>query len=231
MGHFMKMSRLLFWVCITFLIMIPTSCGGDSEDCKSQENSSSCPAPTVIGARNAQSYYKVLADENLSEGHKIAILESLNEWAVKTNHTFRYELSFIDMSEQPQDTSSPHTIKIYVKDPGDGLLGWTSWQPDTYSAYMFVKPSIDDNLFRRVMLHELGHSFNLNFKGNVHYQGPYESVMYPAISNAQHLCCPELLAFCNNYGCQVDCTNVTVSNNTNNNDVILWGESIISSKN
>ncbi len=220
----MKILRAVLLVCFTAVLILLANCS----DPYDSECNQSCPNPNVVGSRNSQSFYKVIADENLQEGSKVAILEALNEWAVKTNHTFRYELSFIDMSQQTQDTSSPHTIKIYVKDPGPGLLGWTSWQADTYSAYMFVTPSIDDDLFRRVMLHELGHSFNLNFSGDVHYKGPYQSVMHSAISDAPNLCCPELQAFCNNYGCQVDCTNVQLSSAPTNSSAGVWGESIIS---
>lgn len=175
------------------------------------EDTPSCPAPKVTPGegQNTQSFYMVKADENLQEDHKIAILAALNEWAGATNNTLKYTLSFVDMSSEAADTSEAHTIKIYVRDPGPHYLGWTSWDSHNHSAYMFIEPSIDGELFRRIMLHELGHAFALDFTGDAHYQGPYQSVMHPSIGeDSTHLCCPELQAFCNEFGCQVDCNNV-----------------------
>jgi len=196
----------LFFVVLNFIIL-SIGCGGSYEP-----DTSSCP-PTHV-EKGTEVHYSVWADENLKEDSKVAILEALNEWAEKTNHTFAYDLSFIDMSQEPQDTSVPKTIKIYVKDPGPGYLGWTSWQSSTRSSYMFIRPSMNAETFRRVMLHELGHSFALDFNGNAHYEGPYESVMHPSIGeDSLHLCCPELTAFCNEFGCQVDCTNTIPEDN------------------
>ena len=186
-----------------------------------------CPPPTVIpgGTQNVQSFYTVIADEHLQDDHKVAILDALNEWATMTANTFKYSLSFIDMSTEKADTSEAHTIKIYVKDPGPNYLGWTSWDSDNHSAYMFIKPSIDGELFRRVMLHELGHACALDFNGDSHYEGPYQSVMHPNIGDdSTHLCCPELQAFCNAYGCQVDCTNVERTQSTNPSVDGVWKE-------
>jgi hypothetical protein len=193
-----KSVLFLFLYCFVFA----NSCGGNVD------------TPDSFTTK-PESFYTVLADENLQESHKVAILQALNEWAEKTNNTLTYKLSFVDMSQEKADASTPHTIKIYVRDPGVGYLGWTSWESRNHSAYTFIRPSIDGELFRRVMLHELGHAFNLHFGDDTHYVGAYESVMHPSIGEASsHLCCPELQAFCNEYGCQVDCMN-TVKPKTN----------------
>ncbi len=206
-----------------FIISLMPACGGSYEEAEPD-----CPCPPVIPAVNPQSYYTVLADENLQEGHKVAILTALNEWAEKTNQTLSYKLSFVDMSQDPPSLNS-HTIKVYVKDPGPGYLGWTTWSAQEYSAYTFVRPSVDDELFRRIMLHELGHAFNLSFNGNPHYEGPYESVMHPSIGDdSSHICCPELQAFCNEFGCQVDCTNSLKPTDNAGLSDIPWKETEVS---
>ncbi len=152
--------------------------------------------------------YLVLADKYMLENHKTAIFKALEEWSVKTNYTLVYDLDFVDMSKQTKELDSIHTIKIFIKDPGPDYLGWTSWSREKMSANIYVEPAIDENLFRKVMLHELGHAFDLRFNGDSHYSGPYKSVMHSSVGSEQ-LECPELTAFCNNYNCQVDCTNVT----------------------
>lgn len=201
-------KNILFVLFVGLLTMI--GCGG-----RDPEGTLICPPSKVFpgDTQNVQSFFTVKADENLPEDHKVAILEALNEWATTTSNTFKYDLTFMDMSSETADTSESHTIKIYVKDPGPNYLGWTSWSKDNHSAFMFIKPNIDGELFRRVMLHELGHAFALDFGGDSHYEGPYQSVMHPNIGDdSTHLCCPELEAFCNSYGCQASCTNVERTN-------------------
>lgn len=210
-------------VLLSFIICLLLSCSASYE-----ADDSECPCPPVVTAPNPQSYYTVLADEHLQETHKIAILAALNEWAEKTNQTLSYKLSFVDMSKDPPSLDS-HTIKIYVRDPGPGYLGWTTWSAQSYSAYTFMRPSIDGELFRRVMLHELGHAFNLNFNGSAHYEGPYESVMHPSIGDSSsYICCPELQAFCNEFGCQVDCTNSQKPTDNAGLSDVPWKETEVS---
>jgi len=173
-----------------------------------------------------KSFYTVLADENLSEDYKVAILEALNEWSDKTAHTLTYCLVFIDMNQNPPDTITSHTLKIYVRDPGAGYLGWTSWSSKEYSAYTFVRPGVDGDLFRRIMLHEFGHAFNLSFNGNTHYLGPYQSIMYPSIQdNSTQLYCPEIKAFCKLNGCNVECEDVA-TNSSGLSEVLKWKETL-----
>jgi hypothetical protein len=192
----------LISLCLIVAAIIP-SCGGAVEETCSF-TSDEKPLDTA-----GNPYYTVLADQNLQACHKTAILDALNDWATKTNFTLKYKLEFVDMSKQTKDTETKHTIKIYVADPGPGLAGWTSWQDSNSSAYTLVMPSIDENTFRLIMLHELGHAFNLHFGNDIHYKGPYQSVMYPGLGDAANeVSCPEITAFCKNYGCQVDCKNL-----------------------
>lgn len=200
----MKLHQfLLFLLSVCLCITVSSCCGTASDE-------DTPPSKVVPNTQNPESFYTVLADEHLSEGHKTAILLSLNEWSDKTGNTFNYQLSFRDMTKEPADTATPHTIKVYVRDPGPGYAGWTSWDSGNRSAFTFVRETVDDDLLRKVMLHELGHAFNLNFNGDAHYLGPYASVMYPSIGQAApHLCCPELEAFCQEYKCQIECVNIS----------------------
>jgi hypothetical protein len=178
-----------------FILGLFMGCGGNTDNLTSNNT-------------RDEPYFTIEADQYLQEGHKIAIFAAVNEWAEQTHFTMKYDLKFIDMSKEPKDLNTLHTIRIYVTDPGPGLAGWTEWITGNQSAYTLVEPSIDDNTFRKIMLHELGHAFDLHFGTDVHYHGPYQSVMYPSIGQAsEHLGCPDLQAFCKNYSCQVDCDN------------------------
>ena len=194
----MKLRHFVLFLLSICLLLTVSSCCGTDDTSEGQP-----PSKVVPNVNNPESFYTVLADELLS----------LNEWSDKTGNTFNYQLSFIDMTKEPADTATPHTIKVYVRDPGPGYAGWTSWNSSNRSAFTFVRETVDDDLLRKVMLHELGHAFNLNFNGNAHYMGPYASVMYPSIGQAApHLCCPELEAFCQEYKCQIECVNISAFN-------------------
>jgi hypothetical protein len=155
-------------------------------------------------------HYLVLADEHLQDDHKQAILDALADWATKTNYTLEYDLKFVDMTAQPKDLDTHHTIKIYTYDPGAGLLGLTVWNADNFSAYVSIKPNMDGETVRRVTMHELGHAFNVRFSNSdSHYEGSLESVMHPYIEDdALEVSCPEIQSFCSNYGCQTDCVGI-----------------------
>jgi hypothetical protein len=201
----MKLRHFVLFLLSVFLLLNVSSCCSAYDADEGQP-----PSKVTPNTQNPESFYTVLADEHLSEGHKTAILLSLNEWSEKTGNTFTYQLFFKDMTKEVADTATPHTIKIYVRDPGPGYAGWTSWSSGNRSAFTFVRETTDDELLRKVMLHELGHAFNLDFNGNAHYMGPYASVMYPSIGQAApHLGCPDLEAFCREYKCQVECVNIS----------------------
>lgn len=186
-----KVSRLL--ATLLALVVLYVGCAGASD------------SPPVD---SKSPHYTVLADKHLQQRHKVAILKALNDWAEKTNNTLTYDLQYVDMSQYPVGDYLPKTIRIYVHDPGPGYLGWTSWEANMGST-VYVEPSIDGELFRRIMMHEFGHAFDLHFGDDVHYNGPYQSVMHPGLyDDALEVSCPEITAFCNNYGCQVDCTNI-----------------------
>jgi hypothetical protein len=212
--------RHIFSVLLVFLTLLVTSCCSES----GSDDSAGGPPVIVTGPQNPETNYTVIADEHLSEEYKTAILLALNEWAEKTNNIFTYKLSFVDMTNQPADFSASHTIKIYVKDPGPGLAGWATWSVSNRSAYILVGGGVPSDYFRRVMLHELGHTLDLHFGTDTHYQGPNASIMWPGMGDAAaHLCCPELTAFCNNYGCKIECTDVAKGEALHTTEVV-WAE-------
>jgi hypothetical protein len=203
-------KRLISLISFALLVVfVFANCAGHSEDIPLEASKSP--------------HYTVLADEHLQERHKVAILKALSDWTTKTNNTLTYDLQYVDMSQYPVDDYIPKTIRIYVHDPGPGYLGWTSWESNMGST-VFVEPSIDGELFRRIMMHEFGHAFDLHFdKGDVHYNGPYQSVMHPGLyDDALEVSCPEITAFCNNYGCQVDCTNIPIPTPTHAPVGSIW---------
>lgn len=220
----MKLRHFVLFLLSICLFLGVSSCCGSAYDADEGQP----PSKVVPNVNNPESFYTVLADQNLTDGHKNAIFSSLNEWAIETGNTFSYRLSFIDMSKEVADTSTPHTIKVYVRDPGPGYAGWTSWDSSNRSAFTFVRETTDDDLLRKVMLHELGHAFNLSFNGDAHYAGPYASVMYPSIGQAApHLGCPELEAFCREYKCQIECTNISALTEEETPNP-KWGETDLS---
>lgn len=197
-------------VCLVFLFPVFSCCAFTEEPPAEPDNIPSnydCSLPEN-GSEN-KPHYRVYADVGLSAQEKLAISDSLQEWCVKTNGTMRYNLTYTDMTKKPETLSDPHSIRVYVTDPGPGYVGWATWQAGSFSAYIKIHPGLDQNTFRKVMLHELGHSFDLHFGTDTHYGGPYLSVMYPSIGDSsEHLGCPELTSFCDKYGCKAECANV-----------------------
>ena len=207
---------LLVIVCLVFVFPVFSCCGATEPEVLEPEttpNSYDCSLPAK-GSEN-KPHYKVYADVGLSNDEKLAISDSLQEWCVKTNGTMRYNLTYTDMAQKPETLTDPHSIRIYVKDPGPGYVGWATWQASSFSAYMYIVPGLDQNTMRKTMLHELGHSFDLHFGNEIHYGGPYQSVMYPSIGDSsEHLGCPELTSFCSKYDCKAECANVGAERST-----------------
>ncbi len=208
----MKPLRRFFCVLGVLLVTLLINCSSDYES----DEKSVCNEPNTkcvtYGTDNdsgrEEPYFHILADHNLTEGHKLAILAAIDEWAMQTHFTVKYSLQFVDMSTEPKNLATKHTIRIYVQDPGPNYVGWTEWITSNQSAHILVEPSISDEMFRVIMLHELGHAFDLHFDGDIHYKGPCTSIMFPSLSSVNHLTCIDLQSFCKNYGCQVDCTPV-----------------------
>lgn len=207
----MRTRFLLFViVCLVFIFPAFSCCATTEEEVvvppDNITNGIDCSIPKDS---EGKPHYTVYADVNLPDGEKLAVSDSLQEWCVKTKGTLRYKLIYTDMAQKPETLSDPHSIRVYVKDPGPGYVGWATWQANSFSAYIYIVPGLDQNTFRKTMLHELGHSFDLHFGSDIHYGGPYQSVMYPSIGNSsENLGCPELTSFCDKYNCKAECANV-----------------------
>lgn len=204
----MLMIRRLVSLMFILSVLVITCCGGSTEP----EEENSCNINVKDCQHNLISF-TLLADSNLKEDTKIAIMDALAEWDIRTGEHIGYTVNFRDMSKESTDTSEyENTYKLLIKDPGPGLLGWTTWRSERNSALILMKPSMGSETFKVVLLHELGHAFDLRFdKDDTHYTGPYKSIMHPAIGNTNKLECPELLAFCNKYKCQADCEYVSAN--------------------
>jgi hypothetical protein len=156
-------------------------------------------------------YYVILVDKNISPDHKWAVVAALNDWIIKTDNVLKYELRFVDMTKQDKDEFPPHTIKLWASYPGEGLAGWTAWHSSDKSAYILIDPAYGREDFRRIMMHELGHAFDLSFdniENPTHYMGEYKSVMHPGLDQiACEISCPDITAFCQKHNCEIDCIN------------------------
>ena len=193
-----KIASLLF----ISSILLFTCCGGSAEP--EDDSGVSCN----INAKDCKAVisFTLLADSNLKEDTKIAIMGALAEWDIRTGEHINYTVTFKDMSKESIEPNNYENIfKLLVKEPGTGLLGWTSWYSEKNSALILIKPGMDSKTFKTVLLHELGHALDLHFGNDIHYTGDKKSIMHPAIGNTDKLECPELLAFCDKYKCQVDC--------------------------
>lgn len=192
-----KLASLLF----VLSILVVTCCGSNIVE-TDEENSCDLNSQACHNVIN----FTLLADSNLKEDTKIAIMDALAEWDIRTGERIGYLVIFKDMSKESTDNSTyKNTYKLLIQDPGPGLLGYTTWRAARNSALILMKPSMGRELFRQVLLHELGHAFDLHFDKETHYIGTQKSIMHPAIGNTDRLECPELLAFCGKYKCQVDC--------------------------
>lgn len=147
-------------------------------------------------------HYKVYADSAFKENHRIDIFNALEEWDNKTNNVIQYDLQFVDYTKLKNTNEDYDTIYIYAADPGALYLGYTTWSTKNNSAYMYIAPGImDDERFTAVLLHELGHAFHLE-----HYFEPNLSIMHPTIyDDTWHVECTDLIAFCKEWGCTIDC--------------------------
>ena len=187
---FKKIASLLF----IGLVLLVTCCGGAVE--KPEDNA---PKENVIK-------FTLLADSNLSEESKIAIMDALAEWDIRVGERIGYSVVFKNMTGESRNVDSfKNTYKLFIKDLNDNLLGWTNWQATNNSATIDMEPGMSPETFKAVLLHELGHAFDPHFGNDAHYIGDFKSIMHPAIGNTDKLECPELLAFCDKYNCQVDC--------------------------
>jgi len=184
------------------LIVILIACGGrmdaSAEICNINDNE--CKINLI--------QFILIADNSLNDDTKLAIVDALAEWDIKVGSHIDYKIMYSDMLKENDNINTfNHSYKLYIKDPGEGILGWTDWEPQGNSARILIKPSLDAETFRIVLLHELGHAFDLRFGSDIHYTGEYKSIMHPSIGNTGQLQCPELNEFCNRYGCIIDCEN------------------------
>lgn len=185
-----KFASLLF----TGLVLLATCCGGAIE------------TPEDIEPKENVLQFTLLADSNLQEDTKIAIMDALAEWDIRVGERIGYSVLFKNMSNESRDVDNfKNTYKLFIKKLENNRLGWTYWQPVNNSAIIDMEPGMSSEVFRAVLLHELGHAFDLHFGEEHHYAGDFKSIMHPAIGNTDRLECPELLAFCDKYNCQVDC--------------------------
>lgn len=202
------LKRKLLSIVFVLTILLAACCGDkfDAEDSGEGEN---CNI-TKSDCKHDVISFILLADSNLIEDSKIAIMDALAEWDIKVGNRIAYTVKFQNMNLEESDPAKfENTYKLYIKDPGPGALGWTTWYASRNSAVIHMKPSLDKETFRVVLLHELGHAFDLHFgppeKRDTHYTGELKSIMHPAIGNTNKLECTDILAFCERYNCQVDC--------------------------
>lgn len=200
-----KYYQILYSMLIVFILGF-VSCSDSPEP---EEEPQVCDLSRHSDSHCSPLRFDIKADEKLSEGYKLAILAAINEWSERTGFNVDYTLEFKDMNKEPRDLSTPHSIRIYLQDPGEGLVGWTEWISENQSAHILIEPNMSNNYFRIVMLHELGHAFDLRFdKDDIHYHGDQPSVMFPSVGEeSEHLGCPELESFCKRYSCKIECNN------------------------
>lgn len=155
--------------------------------------------------------FTFVADDNLNEDYKSAISEALSEWNIKTKGLVKYSITYRDMSIETTDPISfKNKYKLIIKDPGSGMLGWTSWIANKNSALILIKPDLGLRKFKITLLHELGHAFDIHFGNNIHYTGDHKSIMYSELMNSSDtLECPDLKAFCNKYNCNAECIEIS----------------------
>lgn len=155
--------------------------------------------------RDLLSFY-VLADSSLSDDRRAAIYDALAEWDIKTGQHIRYVIRFDNMygeNENPNDYSNIY--KIMMRPLGNQTLGLTGHNASNNSAIIYLRNDLYGNIFKSVLLHELGHAMDLHFERDPHYKGPYKSIMHPMIGNTDKLECPELMEFCHRYICEMSC--------------------------
>jgi len=151
----------------------------------------------------------LMVDNGLMERDN-EIESSLSEWRIKTGGGIDYKVVYSDMTNETREESTyKNIIKVFLTDPGSGAWGWTQWLVENNSARIYIKPLLPPDMLRVVMLHELGHAFNLSFEGgNIHYVGLEKSIMHPSVGDI-NLECIDIDAFCRIHDCKVNCAHNT----------------------
>jgi hypothetical protein len=149
----------------------------------------------------------IVLDETYSFEHQGMIISALNTWRLKTNYTFEYTISCVGEIKSKANDNIWGSIIILNKDPGSaqGLGGYTYWAPGYIYADIIIWDQLENNIFERVVSHELGHAFNLS-----HDESPYTSIMKGTVSDTTEPQCQDIQAFCKNWGCDIACDPIPI---------------------
>jgi hypothetical protein len=169
---------------------------------------------------------RVEIDSTFPPDKQILILQALNDWETKTNHSFGVaSISYPDgLSQQ----SAANCIKFINKDlEADHIsssiieFGLTTTEYSTVSepedhvqAVIYIWFGLKDNQFQQTVRHELGHAVLLGhyctqqqasetyFACQVVSTNPQPSVMYPLTDGQTTTLQPiDILRFCQLWGC------------------------------
>jgi len=196
------LKKLIVFSLISSILF---ACAGHSYDEAEADVDYQIPIPEFTCEKNVKSFL-LMTEDSINDEYRALIMDALNEWDTKTGYCLDYRTEYKNMLDEDLDPKNFSNIyKLVIKDPGDKLVGWTTWIISKNSATIYIEPGLSPIDFRTTLLHELGHAFNLKFDGDIHYTGEFKSVMHPAIGNTSKLECPELISFCDAYHCKVEC--------------------------
>lgn len=184
---------------------------------------------------------QIQIDNSFSPSRKEMILESLNDWAAKTNGGFGYSnVSYVDgISSDTEDNmikfinqdveEQPYSLH---PDAGLKLLGYTNTEYSTFAhptdhieAVVYIWDGELDYLFQASSRHEIGHAVLINHycteeQGTHSYldcevvsTDPEPAIMYPGYSGFQVVEPVDVYRFCQRWGCPSNPTDAGPNDN------------------
>lgn len=158
----------------------------------------------------AHVHTSIYIDRNFSSEEQEYITAAALDWSINTNHIIDYDIIPLPSSEKISLVNSLIFIKMSPDNPNIILLDHAK-KNTTLAFYnesgplpfiAVVSDRLDEDNYKEVMLHELGHSLGLE-----HVKGDdgLDTLMYPYVElGATHITPTDLKQFCKLYRCDAN---------------------------
>lgn len=148
---------------------------------------------TEVPTNSDSIQFTVKLDDACTIDQRKIIQQSADDWSKATSGAVVLNFIIVPTKDLQHTSRIDGLINVFCKFPGDGLAGWTVWNPMGRGAYIYIHPDAKDEILYLIAAHEFGHAFHLE-----HYEGPSESIMNasPTDNLIGHIPCRDVVAFC-----------------------------------
>jgi len=157
-------------------------------------------------------------DRNFDEDEVDVIMSAAWEWSEATNHRIEYDVVQMPVKNPNLKDSvfivkkTPDDPSIFLKDLFGGNQTLGLFEPGYVNSISLVTDRLNDDNYRRVVLHELGHSLGI---GHLKELEDMDALMFPYTSmklddgsiintGSDHVTNKDLVQFCKLYHCNAD---------------------------